>query len=80
MISRRGFFGMLAGLVAAPWLPKQSGVSYRYQFTSGPAPVDFSRRPRRFHKEYLVDDDVYSPIRTFQCGTGELGMLYWSKQ
>lgn len=51
MISRRRFFGLMAGLVAAPWLPKQSEVSYRYKFTSGPPPVDAFRHPRRFHKE-----------------------------
>ena len=50
MISRRGFFGMLAGLAAAPWLPKQVGP-----------PVDFFR-PGSFHKEYIIDDDVYGRI------------------
>lgn len=76
MISRRGFFGMLVGLVAAPWLPKPKGVSYRYRYTFS-NPPDITQRVR-FYKEYAIDEDPYS--QTFQCGTGEMGMLYWSKQ
>lgn len=72
MISRRGFFGMLAGIAL---FPKQKQLDWIKYWR--PANLVFSP-PRRFHKEYAIDEDLYS--QTFQCGTGEMGMLYWSKQ
>jgi hypothetical protein len=83
-VSRRGFFGMLAGLAAAPvaaplaklfpetaplTIPWDGWVSYRYKYTmTNPPPKD------------VVMKFITTPeTRIFRCGTGEMGTLYWSK-
>ncbi len=79
MISRRGFFGMLAGLAAAPVLaplaklfpetaPLDGWASYRVTYTMSPSPSGWLK-VRRIRGEQV-----------FQCGSGNMGTLWWSKE
>jgi len=76
MISRRGFFGMLAGLavapVLAPLIPEQKICKMWIE----------DSRPHwdnlKTYKIEPIDYDKY--IVRFKCGTGEMGTLWWSKE
>ena len=87
MISRRGFFGMLAGMAAAPLIgPKV--VDYLSYSDMAFVPGVWQRRPGLEKWEpctaykdgdRLAVTGVCEPIY-FRCGTSEMGTLYWSKE
>ena len=85
MISRRGFFGMVAGLASAPvlnplekFLPQTCTtyllgdaalVSYSVRYTMSLPP------PATMRIRKVLPGEKY-----FRCGGGEMGTLYWSKE
>ena len=92
MISRRGFFGMLAGLAASPAF---APVMKFFPETQQLARVYYSKEMIANLKRQM---ELRSPLMcrlrdtpkfyggkeikfyTFQCGTGEMGTLWWSKE
>lgn len=77
MISRRGFFGMLAGLASAPVVAPLAKIL--------PGPTGYTT--------YLLGDEMLIHLdpkiqkrtwdyynRVFKCGSEQMGTLYWSKQ
>ena len=85
MTTRRGFFGMLAGLAAAPWIPKfeskYAGPTEGHNYT--------------FHYRNFICDDVVSSQNAMTAAEAKQlwehynrifvwtytpGTLYWSKE
>ena len=87
MISRRGFFGMLAGLAAVPALaplaklfPESAGYT-TYLFGDS-ALISVNPRPPTTYRFLYTNGPppISKDYRIFRCGTGEMGTLYWSKE
>ena len=76
MISRRGFFGMLVGLAAAPVVAPLAKVFPAATYTTYLLGDEmFIHLPPEIQK---LQRDYYN--RVFMCGSGEMGTLYWSKE
>ncbi len=81
MISRRGFFGMLAGLATSPLFgQKVRAGSFRPAKTNGTFHETVAH-PATYRFLYTNGPPPISKDwRIFRCGTGEMGTLYWSKE
>lgn len=86
MTSRRGFFGLMAGLAAAPvvaplakMFPEPVGYTTYLFGESALISID-TRRLTTYRFRYTNRPPPnLDGVKTFRCGTGELGTLYWSK-
>ncbi len=84
-VSRRGFFGMLAGLAAAPLFTMFPKEDWRKGWVPAPGPNKYAYRFYYVNSKTGAKMEIPSVVRHpepryFRCGTGEMGTLYWSKE
>ena len=79
MISRRGFFGMLAGLATSPLFGRFLPQTYSTYLVGKDAVMSWEPNKAYKNGDRIAVTGVCEPIY-FRCGTREMGTLYWSKE